>query len=75
MTIFGVNTRIYRIVLIAFNLATAVVGSITAWGPGIGLDLPTIGVITTIGNTVIVLCRQILDPSTPTIPGVPPGGN
>lgn len=60
------QTRAYRVALVAFNLATALLGSITAWGPGVGLDLAAIGIITTIGNLVIVAVRQVLDPATPT---------
>ena len=67
------QTKLYRVALIAFNLATAIVGSITAWGPGIGLDLETIGLITTVGNIVIVVARQIQDATTPTIPSTGSG--
>ena len=62
------KTRVYRIALVAFNLAAALLGSIQQWGPGVGLTLAQIGVATTIGNLVIVAVRQVLDPTTPTIP-------
>ncbi len=65
------KTKVYRVALVAFNVASAVVGSITAWGPGIGLDLATIGLITTAGNIIIVVLRQVLDQTTPTIPPAP----
>jgi len=62
------QTRFYRVALIVVNVATAILGSITAWGPGIGLDLAQIGMITTVLNIAIVIARQVSDVTTPTLP-------
>lgn len=62
------ETRVYRIALVGLNVITGLLGSLQVWGPGIGINLETIGAINVIGNILIVGARQLLDPTTTTIP-------
>jgi|CXWL01.1.fsa_nt_gi hypothetical protein len=62
------QTRLYRVALIVLNAAGAALVAVAQWGPGIGLSPEAIALITMLGNGLIVLLRQIGDPSTPTRP-------
>lgn len=62
------QTRLYRIALLILNAAGAALVAVAQWGPGIGLSPETIALITMLGNGLIVILRQLGDPSTPTIP-------
>lgn len=66
------QTRVYRILLVALNIAALALGSIDVWGPGIGITLAQIGAIVTLGNLVIVGGRQLLDGTTATLPSKGP---
>ena len=65
------KTRLYRVVLIVANLAGVIAAGLTQWGPGFGLDVAQIALIQSGLNILIVLARQILDSTTPTLPPAP----
>lgn len=68
-----IQTRMYRVALVALNAVGAALVAVTQWGPGIDLSPEIIALITMAGNGLIVLLRQIGDPSTPTlVPDVAP---
>ena len=69
------TTKLYRVALVLVNAVGAALVAATQWGPGVSLTPGVIGLLTMAGNGLIVLLRQIGDPTTPTIPPppTPPG--
>jgi hypothetical protein len=68
------TTRWYRVGLLALNAVAAALVAVTQWGPGIGFypSPELVGLLTMLGNGIIVLLRQISDPTTPTLPSKGP---
>jgi hypothetical protein len=62
------QTRLYRIVGMLVNGAGVITIALAAYGPGLGLSPQILGLILAAANGVIFIGRQILDPSTKTVP-------
>ena len=65
------KTKLYRVLLLAANAAAGLLLLVDKFGPGIGLTPNYIGLIDAGLNVLIVLGRQISDPTTPTLPAKP----
>ncbi len=66
------QTRLYRVLLIATQLATVTTLLVDRFGPGIGLAAADIGIIDAVASSIIVIARQVGDPATPTLPTIGP---